>query len=134
MAHNPHDTAILPSHLLPPPVLERLRAAGEAPAVHADGSPSWELLRALRLAGASPPERRAKAYLALQDERISAASELWAVRTLRRACAAAAAALPTTLEEDEALLAGTALSACERVAVEWRAIHKRTLLKGAEWT
>ena len=96
--------------------------------VHANGNPSWELLRALRLEGASASERREKACLALDGRMMSVASERAALTALREACAAALAALPTSLSEDEELLAdGDAVVDCMRVALEWRAGYKRTL-------
>ncbi|PSC76715.1 SET DOMAIN GROUP 40 [Micractinium conductrix] len=123
---NPHDTAPLPPHLLPPAVQQQLAAcggggggsggaaarpaaaaaAGEGGAyLHASGAPSWELLRALRLGCASPAERKAGACRALADEPISAASERGGFDALRTACGAALAALPASIDQDEAKLA-----------------------------
>lgn len=104
---NPHDTAVLPLQLLPPEAASKLPGPEEECCyIHANGTPAWELLRALRLAGATPAERRSTAYLALQDQPISEGSETRALGMLRDACAAALHALPTTAQQDEALLAG----------------------------
>lgn len=96
--------------------------------MHANGAPSWELLRALRLWAATPEERRTRAYLALQDAPISAASESRALCALRAACTAVLGTLPTTAQQDEDLQrqeGEAALGECSRLAVEWRLGHKR---------
>lgn len=165
---NAHDTAELPSRTLPPAVRQQLGAAaggesggggdGEGGAgewwepplegahLTAAGTPSWDLLRALRLGCASPAERKASAFLALSDRPISAASERAAWAALRAACVAAAAALPTSAEEDERELAAQREAAadatcgqqqqqaaqCMCVAIEWRLCHKRILQRGLE--
>lgn len=129
---NPHDTAVLPAHVLPEEILQQLHRAGVHPVLHANGNPSFELLRALRLAGASKPERKAKAFLALEDKAISPSSERWALSTLGKACQQALSALPTTAEHDTALLAGgTRLTECMRVAVQWRLGYKTVLLRAS---
>lgn len=129
---NSHDTAALPLSALPPEAAAQLGAAGGCH-VCAGGAPSWELLRALRLACASREERRRGAQLVLADGPLGAACERRAVGALRQACASALAGLPTSVAEDEDLLllgggaAGAQLSPCARVAVEWRLGHKRLL-------
>jgi hypothetical protein len=122
---NPHDVALLGAELFP----EAARGAlsGAAATVHANGAPSWELLQALRLAGAAPAERRTKAHLALDGAPISASSERWALEALRGACRAALDALPTRADADAAELEAGALGGCARVAVEWRLTHKRII-------
>lgn len=166
LADNPHDTAALPPRLLPAAVRQQLGcndggggggAAGSregedtpgAAYLHAtDGAPSWDLLRALRLACATPAARKAGAYLALSDRPISAASERAAFQALQGACRAALAELPTTAAQDERELASLdaggaaggkqpagqdAAQAAERlhvVALEWRLCHKRVLGRG----
>ncbi len=122
LGSNPHDVAALPPRLLPPAVQQQLAggsigggdsaAAAEAllegsdgaesgALLHANGAPSWELLRALRLGCATPAERKTSAYLALSDQPISIDSERAAFEGLRAACEAALAELPTTIEQDE---------------------------------
>ena len=145
LSTNTHDTALLPTHLLPAEVLERLDSTGggrhssttttttaNVCYVRPGGEPSFELLRALRLAGATAEERRSRAYLALADQPISWSSEQAALGTLRQACRQALEALPTTAEEDAQLLAGgraehQELSDCGWVAVEWRLGYKQAL-------
>ncbi|PRW59526.1 SET DOMAIN GROUP 40 [Chlorella sorokiniana] len=126
LSDNPHDVAALPPRLLPPAVQQQLAgsssssgiggsgsagaldaADGEAEGaetgalLHANGAPSWELLRALRLGSATSAERKTSAYLALADQPISTGSERAAFEGLRAACEAALAELPTTIEQDE---------------------------------
>lgn len=130
---NPHDTTRLPARLLPPAVQQQLSgndggghregsvaAEAEGCYLHASGAPSWDLLRALRLGCATLVERKASAYLALDDRPVSAASERGAFQALRAACAAALAELPTTAEQDEAELAAlrrsSAAAAAEQVS------------------
>ncbi|GAB4821693.1 hypothetical protein N2152v2_008739 [Parachlorella kessleri] len=129
---NPHDTAALQITALPPEVAAKLASAGlEGPGcyIHHNGSPSWDLLRALRLAAATPDERRSSAYLALDGRPISRAGEGRALAMLRSACCAALRGLPSTAQQDEQLLAsqggGLPPTDCSRVAVEWRLGYKR---------
>ena len=118
LASNPHDTAPLAPQLLPAAVQRQLaangggssnggmeRAAEAAAYLHASGAPSWELLRALRMGCATSAERKTRAHLALADQPISASSERAAFVVLRKACGAALAALPTSIEQDEEQLA-----------------------------
>ncbi|KAL4458878.1 hypothetical protein ABPG75_013743 [Micractinium tetrahymenae] len=129
LAGNPHDTAPLPAHLLPPAVRQQLAGegggggsgswgdlgseAGEGEEhallpeayLHAHGAPSWGLLCALRLACAAPAERKAGACRALEGQPVSAASERAAFAALLAACEAALAALPSSIKEDEQQLA-----------------------------
>jgi histone-lysine N-methyltransferase SETD3 len=126
LAQNSHDTAPLPPRLFPQAVQQQLASAGDAngpgscapmasatssagheaesigPAyLHANGAPSWQLLRALRLGCASLAERKARAHCALADQPISLDSERAAFEALRAACQAALAALPTSASVDE---------------------------------
>jgi hypothetical protein len=130
---NPHDVAPLPLSTLPTAAIEHLGPDPEGKSwVGVGGAPSWELLRALRLAGAAPTERRARAWLALDDRPIGAESEAWALSALGKACQLALEELPTTLEEDEGALREEGLSACGAVAIEWRVAHKRLLRRAIE--
>lgn len=137
---NLHDVALLPLHVLPPTLLQQLKAGGATASSEAyvfeSGAPSWALLRAARLAGASAEERREGAHLALDDRPISEGSERAAMHSLRDACVAALASFPTSVEEDEALLLGLQpeeqLSECGRVAVQWRLGQKMTLQRGVQ--
>lgn len=137
---NPHDTAPLPRHSLPPEVALKLpppSTPGDSSSngcyVHHNGTPSWELLRALRLASASAAERRSKAYLALQDQAISGASEACALGLLREVCWGVLRSLPTDAAQDRRLLTqdAPALGGCARLAVEWRLGYKQILLRCA---
>jgi hypothetical protein len=122
---NPHDTAMLfpTSDDFPQLAAE----CGIAPLLHANGNPSWEFLRALRLASLTPAERKSLAYLALNDEPVDERSEAWVMRTLKAACEATLARLPTTVAEDEAALAAGGLREGMEVALRWRLGYKRTL-------
>jgi histone-lysine N-methyltransferase SETD3 len=117
---NPHDTALLPPCTLPAAVRQQLGLGdsggghgdgGAAPDayLHASGTPSWKLLRALRLGCASSAVRRTLACRALADRPVSAASEQAAFAALRQACQAALDAFPTSQEQDERQLAALSL-------------------------
>ncbi|KXZ46488.1 hypothetical protein GPECTOR_43g924 [Gonium pectorale] len=79
---NPHDTALLDPELLlqqlPPAALAAAAAHGLDPpppaaecSLHADGAPSWQLLRLLRFCAATPAERRSGGHLMAAGERVS---------------------------------------------------------------
>lgn len=129
---NPHDVAVLPTSALPGPVVTQLESMGAEPVIHANGNPSWELLRALRLAGLSSEERASAGWAPLEDRSAGPVSESWAMKTLIQACQSALDQLSTTLEEDEAVLREEGLSEGLRVAVAWRAGYKRILRRAME--
>lgn len=124
---NPHDTVILTPDKFPPAVQQQLLSLGTACTLHADGNPSWELLRALRLAGMTADERRESAFLVLQDRPVSSRVERWVAETLQQACQSTLSALPTSLEHDEGVLQCGGLSDGMAVAVQWRVRHKAIL-------
>lgn len=80
--------------------------------VHACGQPSWQLLSALRLAAAPPALARRQGYRAHEGEPISLDSELLVLTALAGACRAQLAALPTTRQQDAALLAQLLAARC----------------------
>lgn len=132
---NPHDIALLnAAEVFPKEVISQLTSFGTTEAaLMANGTPSWELLRALRLAALSSAERRVYAYRVLDDRPVSAKAESLALRILRDGCLAALrkAELCTTAEEDEALLSSNGLSDGMRVVILWRLGYKRIVLKTA---
>lgn len=74
---------------------------------------------ACRLAAATPAELKSSSHLAHCGEPLSLFSEQLALRSLRAACEAQLAALPTALAEDEALLSSmTGASAAAAVDAE----------------
>lgn len=133
---NPHDTAVLPRNVLPEAVIFQLEAiAGSAaePTIHANGNPSWEFLRALRLAALTPAGRKIKSSAIFNDEKADDESEIWAMKTLIEACHEGLGKLPTTLKEDEELLReGEFQTIGMHVVVQWRCGYKRILSKTIE--
>ena len=127
LENNPHDVADLPASAFPALVQSQLEAAGVTPSVHSDGNPSWDLLRALRLASLTPQERSTSAYLALRDERVCDRSERWALEAQRAGCAAALARLPPSLQHDKELRQNGGLAPGMEVAVRWRVGYKRAV-------
>ena len=140
---NAHDVAVLPWAVLPDEVVKQLKGAGGGgggalPLIHADGNPSFELLRVLRMIGlGSVAERKRLAWIVLEDRKASDKSEKWAVCVLKKACEETLKSLATSLEEDEeelVLLRKTATARGNReddegmmVVVEWRRGYKRCL-------
>ena len=120
---NPHERALLPRA----PHLDPLCLEDEELRVDAAGAPGWRLLAALRLAAAPAVQRRRSGHTAAAGDSLGATSDAAAFARLRTAAANALAALPTTAEEDEALLAAEAPGSRMLVAIAWRLQHKRTL-------
>ena len=91
--------------------------------------PSWELLRAARIATAGA--ERKQAYRAVNGEAISAAADIRAVRLLQKLCSDTLTALPTSLQHDIDLLRTPVCSDQSRtgLAVQWRACYKGILRK-----
>jgi histone-lysine N-methyltransferase SETD3 len=133
----PHDTAILPRHVLPKVVIVQLEAMDEAePSIHENGNPSWEFLRALRLASLTPAQRKLKSSkiaLALNDQKVDDESEIWTMKTLIKACEEGLNKLPTAVEYDEELLRiGKFETEGLQVAVQWRLGYKKILREARE--
>jgi len=125
---NLDDVAELSPTLFPEEVQTQLKALGAVAKIHSRGNPSWELLRALRLASLSPQERRTKAAnRALHDEKVTDASERWALKVLQDACLDALRQMPTTLRHDVEQLSSSFLSEGMHEVVEWRVRHKAML-------
>ena len=95
--------------------------------VLAGGVPSWELLKAARLATAG--SERKEAYRAVNGEAISAAADIRAVHVLQKLCRESLAALPSSLQRDIDLLRTSACSENSRLrlAVQWRTCYKGIL-------
>jgi hypothetical protein len=131
---NPHDMAVLPRDVLPEAVVVQLQSMDEAESsIHANGNPSWEFLRALRFAALTPAQRKIKASAVLNDEKVDDASEIWVMKTLKKACEETLQRLPTSLQQDEELLrAGTFETEGLQVAIQWRCSYKRILTKTIE--
>jgi hypothetical protein len=120
---NPHERALLPRA----PHLDALCLEDEELRVDPSGAPGWRLLAALRLAAAPAALRRRSGHTAAAGDSLGAASDAAAFARLRIAAADALAALPTTAEEDEALLTAEAPGSRMHLAIAWRMQHKRTL-------
>ncbi|KAK9908367.1 hypothetical protein WJX75_006775 [Coccomyxa subellipsoidea] len=123
---NPYDTAQLPVIMLP----EGLQGTVPLTATYLqrNGMPSWELLRDLRIWAASQLGCRQCCYLATEGKPISGPSEAHAFKILKAICQTLLQQLPTTADEDAALLQSQAVAGeCKRLAVAWRLSHKRIL-------
>ena len=131
---NPHDTAILPVTVLSETVLAQLQSMGGIePSIHANGNPSWQFLRALRLAALTPAQRKIKSSAIVLDQKADDESEIWVMKTLIKACQEALNGLPTTLKQDEQMLkAGGFETAGLEVVVQWRVGYKKILSKTIE--
>ncbi len=124
MPSNAHDVAQLPRS----PHFDSVALDdSELHVVCADGAPSWRLLAALRLAAAPPALRKHHGHAAASGCMLDLASEAAAFSRLRKALAAALAALPTTVEEDAALLSVQPAGTRMQLALQWRLLHKRAL-------
>jgi hypothetical protein len=135
---NPHDRAYLPPALFQQHATHRPIPAA-ACFLHADGRPSWELLRLLRLNAASAADRRAKGHLLAAGQRASVRDDIQVLIWLVEACQAHLQGLPTSLQQDEELLGALQGRLREQgqgqepggvreqalLAVQWRAGHKR---------
>jgi len=133
---NPHDIAVLPRNVLSEAVIFQLEAIGGSatePSINANGNPSWEFLRALRMAALTPAERKVKSSAVLNDEKADDESEIWVMKTLIQACQESLGRLPTTLAEDEDLLnKGEFQTEGMRVVSQWRCGYKKILSKTVE--
>ena len=76
---NPHDTVFLPPALFSPVVKE---LSDRDCYLHANGVPSWELMKALRLGCEHPRSRKAAAHLAAAGQLCSGEGELKVSRFL----------------------------------------------------
>lgn len=135
---NPHDRAFLPPELFAQHCSFKPIPAA-ACYLHADGHPSWDLLRLLRLNAASAADRKAKGNLLAAGQRASVRDDLKCLIWLAEACERHLQQLPTTVEEDEALVAElqqrvAAGQAREQalLAVQWRAGHKRVVRRALQ--
>ena len=131
---NPHDVSILdPTEVFPEEVVAQLTNLGTDSAILlANGSPSWELLRALRFAALAPDERRSHAWKVLSDTPVSMKSEFLALQMLANACSKALGnkdKLPTSIMEDRQLLLSNTLNERMSVVVQWRLSYKQTIQK-----
>ena len=91
------------------------------------GKPGWMLLCSLRLACASPQQRRRNGHLAAAGLPIDPISEARAQEKLLKACRSILHELPTRRHEDEVLLSTLPVGSRMALAVCWRANYKRTL-------
>lgn len=128
---NPHETVIISlKHL-------GLKTTGDLGQkdVYAlsDGSPSWEALKQLRLASATPLERAQLGHLAISGSKISDECEDKAIEMWKAACVQTLAYGAKSLEEDlEELNSIGPDQARLRLAVTWRIVQKKILQKGAK--
>ena len=91
LTDNAHNTAVLPLASFPPTVQAYIRSdsihASHEAIIHANGNPSWELLRALRLGGLCASERKLFGWKAVaKDAKVNDSSEVWAMETLIGVC------------------------------------------------
>lgn len=132
---NAHDAVMMPLEYFPPSVVEQLNLGNEAECyVHADGSPSWMLAKALRLGVLSVGERKRVGYKALGGEMVSEKGEEVGVRAMRGVCrkmldnnGGGGLGMTTLKEDEELLLRDGGLKGTMRVVVEWRVEQKRIL-------
>lgn len=127
---NPHDTVIIPvAHL---GLKDVGRIVQKDIYALSDGSPSWEVLKHLRLASATPFERTRFGYLAVSGSRISNECENKTLEMWRAACAQTLSYKVKSLEEDLAELKILSSKQTKlQLAVRWRIIQKKILQKGA---
>eukprot|EP00890_Picochlorum_soloecismus_P001074 jgi/Picsp_1/1968/NSC_05434-R1_set domain protein len=134
--NNPHDVAFIPLENFPA-VLQLEH--NDACIMH-DGNPSFELMRALRLASLEEKiDRQKYAFKILQDEAVSKTSEKTALHILQSALQKTLATLPTSLDDDLSILAATMngerkienddAKMRRSVAIEWRIHYKKCLMK-----
>jgi hypothetical protein len=134
---NPHDAAPLDPE---GPLSRRRRRSASPPPpnccwLHWDGSPSWGLLRALRVAAAAPDELRARGHLVWEGRAAAGDGDAAPAAWIREAAAAQLAAMEMSREEDGRRLGGHAGvdegpgAQCLRAAVEWRLGHKAVLAR-----
>ena len=88
LEHNPHDKAPLPIDYFCDTVQHQLCSLGVADTdvyIAYNGNPSFELMRALRLASLSSSERKSSAFKVLNDETVHRGSEKKACQLLQQA-------------------------------------------------
>ncbi|CAM6087355.1 unnamed protein product [Calypogeia fissa] len=78
--------------------------SGGAAYIEVNGTPSFALLAGLRLRANQPPLRKAKGHLAFMGQQISKESDVRLYQWLLGKCELLLACLPTSLEDDLALL------------------------------
>jgi hypothetical protein len=123
---NPHDTALIPIDYFMPVVSQHL-SQQEDVYIHHDGSPSFQLIRALRMASMDSDSRKKYAFKVLNDEPVDAKSERDALSLLREAILKAQQqSYYTPLSRDIVQLQNED-NECLRVAIEWRIGYKSIL-------
>ena len=133
---NPHDVAFVPLENFP---IDFQLEQNDARIMH-DGNPSFELMRALRLASLEKKEDRQKyAFKILQDEAVSTTSERAALHILQSTLKKTLATMPTSLEEDLSILAAVMSGELKTesedaklrrsVVMQWRIQYKKSLMK-----
>jgi hypothetical protein len=124
------DSFLLPSHLLGPDI------PSEPPRISSTGEPCFALLASLRLAAAPRALRREMGHSAASGNCLSLQSEAVAFGRLRKALQMTLDAMPSSVEEDEAvLLQLSALTHPDQnleLAVRWRLRYKQALRRGVE--
>lgn len=129
---NPHDIAVLPLANFHPKFAAKLGELSIIPSIHHDGSPSWDLLRELRLFLSSPEERKSLAYLAVDNKPINSRVEAKVWQVLTSVCEKTLSALKTTVEQDEKMLDMEEMSETKTAAIEWRLGYKKILKRCIE--
>jgi len=138
---NPHDTVLLPPELLcseerQSGVLNGLPTHVSVPAkecyITRNGVPSWEVMKALRLACLGSRQRKSCGYLAAAGQPCSTESEIQVMRLIRHACTRHLASKATSLEKDEVLLEAAQSEGAEslQLAISWRLCQKQILRRG----
>jgi hypothetical protein len=133
---NPHDVAFVPLENFP---IDCQLEHNDARIMY-DGNPSFELMRALRLASLEKKEDRQKyAFKILQDEAVSTTSEKNALHILQSTLEKTLATLPTSLEDDLSILAAVMSRESKTenedaklrrsVVIQWRIQYKKALIK-----
>jgi len=135
---NPHDIALIPIESFTPALQ---LGQSDAYIMH-DGNPSFQLMRALRLASLEKKEdRKNYSYKILQDEAVNANSERAALHILQSALDRTLATMPTSLEKDLSILAAMLkidehqpecpddANLRRSIAIEWRIQYKKSLMK-----
>ena len=123
---NPHDTALIPIDYFSPSVSQHLSQQQDV-YIHHDGSPSFQLIRALRMASMNSYSRKKYAFKVLNDEPVNATSERDALSFLREAIWKAQQQPYYTPLAKDIVQWQNEENECLRVAIQWRIGYKSIL-------
>lgn len=123
---NPHNTALIPIIHFSKSVQQHIGLEEDA-YLHNNGYPSFQLMRALRMASLDARERKLYAFKVLNDDPVHPSSEILAFSMLVIAVQKTLEEGTTTMETDLSLLNVPGIDERMYAIIQWRLYHKNVL-------